>query len=82
LPRSNCPRPGEVSGAPPRLLATARVRPYLSKMQVDEFIRALERAQAHAYPGRESVETNSVLRELWRILQQQRAPAQLRLIRS
>ena len=38
---------------------------------IDEFIRALERAQAHAYPGREAAERDHVLRELWHLLQQQ-----------
>jgi hypothetical protein len=42
-------------------------------MKIDEFMRALERAQAHAYPGREAVERDSVLRELWQLLQQQPA---------
>jgi hypothetical protein len=53
-------------------------------MQVDEFIRALELAQAHAYPGREAVERDHMLRELWRELQ--RPPTgdapQLRLVAS
>jgi hypothetical protein len=47
-------------------------------------MRELERAQVHAYPGREAVERDHVLRELWRLLQQQptaRAPARLRLVR-
>jgi hypothetical protein len=47
------------------------VRPHLSKMQVDEIMCALERAQAHAYPGRQAVERDHVLRELWQLLQQQ-----------
>jgi hypothetical protein len=53
-------------------------------MQIDELMRALERAQAHAYPGREAAERDHVLRELWHLLQQQptaRAPARLRLVR-
>jgi hypothetical protein len=40
-------------------------------MQVDEIMHALERAQAHAYPGREAVERDSVLRALLQLLQQQ-----------
>jgi hypothetical protein len=51
-------------------------------MKIDEFMRALERAQAHAYPGREAAERDHVLRELQRLLQQQpaaRVPAHLRL---
>jgi hypothetical protein len=53
-------------------------------MKIDEVMCELERAQAHAYPGREAVE-DSVLRELWRELQ--RPPAShaaaplLRLVR-
>jgi len=38
-------------------------------MQTDEIMRALESAQAHAYPGREAVERDAVLRALWRELQ-------------
>jgi hypothetical protein len=53
----------------PRLLASARVRPYLSKMQIDEFMRTLESAWSHAVPGREAVERDHVLRQLWRELQ-------------
>jgi hypothetical protein len=51
-------------------------------MQTAEFMRALERAWSHALPGHEAVERDAVLRELWRLLQQQpaaRAPARLRL---
>ena len=54
-------------------------------MDVTTIMRALERAQACAYPGREAVERDHVLRELWRALQIQqptaRAPAHLRLVR-
>jgi hypothetical protein len=37
-------------------------------MKIDEFMRALERAQAYAHPGREAAECNSILRELHRRL--------------
>jgi hypothetical protein len=37
-------------------------------MDVATIMRRLEEAQTHAYPGRESVERDSVLRELWRAL--------------
>jgi hypothetical protein len=40
-------------------------------MKIDEVMHELERAQAHAYPGREAVERDSVLRALWQLLQQQ-----------
>jgi hypothetical protein len=39
-------------------------------MKIDEVLYELERAQAHAYPGREAVERDAVLRALWRELQQ------------
>ena len=42
-------------------------------MKIDEVLYELERAQAYAYPGREAVERDAVLRELWRELQ--RPPA-------
>ena len=37
-------------------------------MDVATLMRALENAQTYAYPGRESVERDSVLRELHRLL--------------
>jgi hypothetical protein len=53
-------------------------------MDVVTIMRALERAQAYAYPGREAAERDSVLRQLWRELQ--RPPTgdvpQLRLVAS
>jgi len=45
----------------------------------------LERAWARALPGHEAVERDTVLRELWRLLQQQpsaREPMRLRVVRS
>ena len=36
-------------------------------------MRALESAQARAYPGREAVERDAVLRELWRELRRPHA---------
>jgi hypothetical protein len=53
-------------------------------MDVTMVMRALEAAWSHALPGHETVERDAVLRELWRLLQQQptaRAPAHLRLVR-
>ena len=51
-------------------------------MKIDEFMYALEAAWSHALPGREAVERDHVLRELWRLLQQQQpsVPAHLRLV--
>jgi hypothetical protein len=52
-------------------------------MKIDEIMRALERAQAYAYPGREAAERDHVLRELHRLLQQPttaREPMRLRLV--
>ena len=51
-------------------------------MDVVKLMCALEAAWSHALPGHEAVERDAVLRELWRLLQQQpaaRAPARLRL---
>jgi hypothetical protein len=51
-------------------------------MQTDAFMRALEAAWSHALPGHESVERDSVLRELHRLLDRIRPPERqpLRLI--
>jgi hypothetical protein len=49
-------------------------------MSIAEIAAALERAWAAALPGREAVERDSVLRELWRLLQphdRQRPPLRL-----
>jgi hypothetical protein len=63
-----------------------RSRPHLIAMKIDEVLYELERAQAHAYPGREAVERDAVLRALWRDLQQppacEAAAPLLRLVRS
>jgi hypothetical protein len=51
-------------------------------MKIDEFMYALEAAWSHALPGREAVERDHVLREVWRLLLQQQpsVPAHLRLV--
>jgi len=54
------------------LLALAR-RPYLTRMDVAKIMRALEAAWQHALPGRQSCARDHVMRELWRLLQQQPA---------
>jgi hypothetical protein len=41
-------------------------------MDVARILHELERAWSHALPGREAAERDSVLRELWRLVQQQR----------
>jgi hypothetical protein len=66
-----------------QVLARARVRPYVIRMDVATILRELERAWQYALPGRESCERDAVLRELHRLQQQPsaRAPTQLRLIR-
>jgi hypothetical protein len=54
-------------------------------MKIDELMRELERAWAHALPGHEAAERDAVLRELWRELQRQpvaHAPVRLRVVRS
>jgi hypothetical protein len=52
-------------------------------MDVTTIMRALERAQAYAYPGREAVERDHVLRELQRLLNRIASERQpLRLVRS
>jgi hypothetical protein len=50
------------------VLATARVRPYVTRMDVIKLMRALEAAWGHALPGRETAERDHVLRELQRLL--------------
>jgi len=62
------------------------VRPYLSKTQVDEIMRALERAwETSSLPGRQSCERSAAWRQLWHELQQppasDAAAPLLRLIR-
>jgi hypothetical protein len=57
-----------------------RARPTISAahvviaMDIDKVAHTLERAQAHALPGREAAERNVVLRELCRKLQESKAP--------
>jgi hypothetical protein len=55
-------------------------------MKTDEILLALERCwEAGSLPGRQAAEGDSVLRELWRLVQIQQqttAPARLRLVRA
>ena len=54
-------------------------------MDVTTIMRALEGAWSHAPPGHEAAERDAVLRQLWRLVQQERAarePVRWRVIRS
>jgi hypothetical protein len=67
------------------MLATDRVCPHVIGMDVAKLMYALEGAWSHALPGHEAVGRDHVLRELWRLLQQQpsaREPMRLRVVRS
>jgi len=71
--------------SPPQRLDSLARRPHLTGMKIDELMRELERAWAHALPGHEAAERDAVLRELWRELQRQpvaHAPVRLRVVRS
>jgi|SRR6516164_272447 hypothetical protein len=60
------------AGKCPHLDQLAR-RPHFIGMKIDEVMRALEGAWAHALPGHQTAERDAVLRELHRLLQQQPA---------
>jgi hypothetical protein len=48
--------------------------PHVIAMDIAELANVLERAWRHALPGHQAVERDAVLRELWRKLQESKAP--------